>query len=325
MSASAAYAEFLASKATVAGVDGFLVGPGEVNAVLYPHQRRLVEWAVLGGRRAVFAAFGLGKTVIQLETVRLTLSRAGGRGLIVCPLGVGSLKVTLRACGHGAAGKHLPPEAFTLPKREANALLTGYLSGDGHFRTDRQRWMASSVSRDLLLGVAMLAQRVHGAIASVYAGRPAREAVIDGRTVECRQDWILSFAVDDPRRKQPFVLGDGAWKRVRSIEDAGEVETWNLRVADDESFTAEGCIVKNCPLQIDIVDRLITRYSNPGDVVLDPFSGLGTVPVRALALGRQGLGVELNGGYFLDAVTYLQAEERKHGMPSLFDTFESAA
>lgn len=80
-----------------------------------------------------------------------------------------------------------------------------------------------------------------------------------------------------------------------------------------------------CPLQIDIVDRLINRYSNPGDVVLDPFSGLGTVPVRALAAGRQGLGVELNGGYFLDAVAYLQAEERKQGMPSLFDAIEPDA
>jgi DNA modification methylase len=78
-----------------------------------------------------------------------------------------------------------------------------------------------------------------------------------------------------------------------------------------------------CPLQIDIVDRLIARYSNPGDVVLDPFSGLGTVPVRALAAGRRGLGVELNGGYFLDAVAYLQAEERKQGMPSLFDAIDT--
>lgn len=80
-----------------------------------------------------------------------------------------------------------------------------------------------------------------------------------------------------------------------------------------------------CPLQVDIVDRLIVRYSNKGDVILDPFSGLGTVPLRALALGRQGLGVELNGGYFLDAVKYLEAEERKHAMPSLFDTLGMAA
>jgi hypothetical protein len=77
-----------------------------------------------------------------------------------------------------------------------------------------------------------------------------------------------------------------------------------------------------CPLQLDIVDRLIRRFSNEGDLVLDPFSGLGTVPLRALALGREGLGVELNGGYFLDAVAYLEAESRKCGMPTLFDALD---
>jgi len=40
-----------------------------------------------------------------------------------------------------------------------------------------------------------------------------------------------------------------------------------------------------CPLQFDIVDRLINRYSNPGELVYDPFCGLGTVPYRAILLG----------------------------------------
>ena len=83
--------------------------------------------------------------------------------------------------------------------------------------------------------------------------------------------------------------------------------------------SARGLAQHICPLQIDIVDRLIMRYSNPGDLVLDPFSGLGTVPVRALKAGRRGAGVELNGGYFLDAVTYCEAMERETSMPSLFD------
>lgn len=74
-----------------------------------------------------------------------------------------------------------------------------------------------------------------------------------------------------------------------------------------------------CPLQFDIVDRLIVRYSNDGDLVFDPFGGLGTVPLRAMRLGRRGRGVELNPGYFLDAVKYLEAEERHREMPSLFD------
>jgi hypothetical protein len=43
-----------------------------------------------------------------------------------------------------------------------------------------------------------------------------------------------------------------------------------------------------CPLQFDIVDRLIDRYSNPGDIVYDPFGGLMTVPYRAILKGRRG-------------------------------------
>ena len=79
-----------------------------------------------------------------------------------------------------------------------------------------------------------------------------------------------------------------------------------------------------CPLQIDIVDRLINRFSNPDDLVYDPFAGLGTVPLRALKAGRRGRGVELNAGYWLDSVKYLEAEERRHDMPTLFD-FEDAS
>lgn len=80
-----------------------------------------------------------------------------------------------------------------------------------------------------------------------------------------------------------------------------------------------------CPLQFDIVDRLIERFSNPGDLVYDPFGGLMTVPVRALKAGRRGRGVELNTGYFFDGVKYLQAAERERDMPSLFDLTEAAS
>jgi len=80
-----------------------------------------------------------------------------------------------------------------------------------------------------------------------------------------------------------------------------------------------------CPLQFDVVDRLITRYSNPGDLVYDPFGGLFTVPVRALSLGRRGRSVELNAGYFLDGVQYLKAEERRTDLPSLFDVLDESA
>lgn len=80
-----------------------------------------------------------------------------------------------------------------------------------------------------------------------------------------------------------------------------------------------------CPLQFDIVDRLIERYSNAGDLVYDPFCGLGTVPYRAILKGRRGGGSELNAAYFMDQVHYLRAAEREVTMPSLFDVLEAEA
>lgn len=77
-----------------------------------------------------------------------------------------------------------------------------------------------------------------------------------------------------------------------------------------------------CPLQFDIVDRIINRYSNPNDLVLDPFGGLGTVALEAMKLGRRGYSIELNPDYFRDAVAYLRTEDEKDDSPTLFDLLE---
>lgn len=78
-----------------------------------------------------------------------------------------------------------------------------------------------------------------------------------------------------------------------------------------------------CPLQIDIVERIINRYSNEGDIVFDPFAGLFTVPLTAIKMRREGYGVELNPDSFRDGLGYLKAEENKEEMPTLFDFFET--
>jgi len=74
-----------------------------------------------------------------------------------------------------------------------------------------------------------------------------------------------------------------------------------------------------CPLQFDIVDRLINRYSNPGDLVLDPFGGIGTVALEAVKMGRRGYTIELNNDYFRDAVGYLKELDDQGETFSLFD------
>jgi superfamily II DNA or RNA helicase len=82
------YTEFLSSKFKFSKSWGFEVAKRDINPLLKPHQKDLVRWAVAKGRAAVFAAFGLGKTFIQLEVLRLLNEKDPGRYLIIAPLGV---------------------------------------------------------------------------------------------------------------------------------------------------------------------------------------------------------------------------------------------
>lgn len=78
-----------------------------------------------------------------------------------------------------------------------------------------------------------------------------------------------------------------------------------------------------CPLPFDIPNRLIEQRSMPGELVFDPFAGVGTVPYCALKLARRGAGVELSPLYWADAATNLGvAEESGRAIPTLFDAIE---
>jgi len=87
-SSPSSYEDFLGRKVSFEHSSGLACEAGEINPKLFPHQRDIVLWAVRGGRRAVFAAFGLGKSFVQLEIARLVEQKTGKRFLIVMPLGV---------------------------------------------------------------------------------------------------------------------------------------------------------------------------------------------------------------------------------------------
>ena len=61
------------------------------------------------------------------------------------------------------------------------------------------------------------------------------------------------------------------------------------------------------PLQLDIIDRALTLWSNPGEVVLTPFMGVGSEVHEAVMMGRRGVGVELKASYYRQAVANLRA------------------
>lgn len=69
-----------------------------------------------------------------------------------------------------------------------------------------------------------------------------------------------------------------------------------------------------CPMPLDITERVVRLWSNPGDVVLSPFMGIGSEGVVALKHGRKFVGVELKESYWRQASRYLDAEDRQDGL-----------
>ena len=119
----------------------------------------------------------------------------------------------------------------------------------------------------------------------------------------------------DKDKKLPasfMVVAPGSWTD-EVWDDINRMRTMNTLQAQ------KGKQLHVCPLQFDIVERLIDRYSNAGDLIFDPFGGLMTVPLCAIKRGRRGMATELNADYFRDGVGYLKAEERKISAPTLFD------
>jgi hypothetical protein len=121
-----------------------------------------------------------------------------------------------------------------------------------------------------------------------------------------KSGWLPStFMLMPPASWHPDVWTDVARMRTLNADQAQNGREMHL-----------------CPLQFDIVDRVIVQCSNKGDVVFDPFAGIGTVPARAVKHGRFGRGSELNGSYFDDSAIYVRAEELQQATPCLFDLDE---
>lgn len=113
-----------------------------------------------------------------------------------------------------------------------------------------------------------------------------------------------------------MVVAPGSWNQLEVWDNINRMRTLNT------TQSRRRAQMHVCPLQLDIVERIINRYSNEGDTVYDPFGGLMTVPMTAVKMHRNGKGCELNPDYFRDGVGYLQAAENEVDEPTLFDFME---
>lgn len=96
--------------------------------------------------------------------------------------------------------------------------------------------------------------------------------------------------------------------------DIRQTDTLNERLAKDESDERH-----ISPLQLDLIDRCVRLWSNPGELVFDPFGGIGSTPYVAVRHGRRGLSIELKRSYWEEAVRVMEDLDFQRSVPSLFD------
>lgn len=124
-------------------------------------------------------------------------------------------------------------------------------------------------------------------------------------SIPAMADYILLFRAPGENAEPvvPDVTNEEWIRWARPIwYDIRETDTLQAaaaRAERDEKHIA--------PLQLETVRRCVRLWSNPGDVVLDPMAGIGTVPFVAVQRGRRGVGVELKPEYFQLACQHLQA------------------
>lgn len=99
-------------------------------------------------------------------------------------------------------------------------------------------------------------------------------------------------------------------------DDIRETNTLNERVAREDADERH-----LCPLQLDLIERCVRLWSNPGETVLSPFAGIGSEVYTAVRLGRRGVGIELKASYWRTAVANMQRADNENGQLS----FEASA
>lgn len=154
----------------------------------------------------------------------------------------------LKQFGRSAHEKRIPGWVLGLECRKAEAFLNGYIGGDGHFDTNQRGsgwyYTSSTVSPALAYSIPLLVQRAWGVVCSIVKTERPETTTIEGREVNQRPEYQMRI----PRRnRSAFVEGDYGWEKVRSIEDAGKVDVYNIQVEEDESYVANGVVVHNCP------------------------------------------------------------------------------
>ena len=130
------------------------------------------------------------------------------------------------------------------------------------------------------------------------------------KTDVTRAEWIEYAAPVATIQDDPVLMAKAeaaAWMDIR------ETKTLNTAVARDDADSRH-----ICPLQLDLIERCVRLWSNPGETVLTPFAGIGSEVYMARKLGRRGVGVELKASYWRTAVDNLRRLDEDMSQATLF-------
>lgn len=146
--------------------------------------------------------------------------------------------------GHLAQNKFVPAWALGMEKDLRLSLLRGYLSGDGY--TSGNKVECSTVSKRLALGISSLVSSL-GFSPTMYFN-PANTTKIEGRDVSVRPIYMIRWRETTAKEHRQTKRDDRhEWSPIRWTRQHGTVRTvYNITVADDESYVADGVVVHNC-------------------------------------------------------------------------------
>ena len=148
--------------------------------------------------------------------------------------------------GEGSHSKHFPEDFMYYPNNILKALLDGYVYGDGcHIRTTVA---ITTVSKQLANDARLALSILYKHTASVYGAEPQKSRVIEGRAVQETKTYIARLHQRNIHRKTDYFIDNVLWVKVNQIEKyrTNYIKVYNLEVAEDESYTANGAIVHNC-------------------------------------------------------------------------------
>jgi DNA (cytosine-5)-methyltransferase 1 len=153
-----------------------------------------------------------------------------------------------------------------LPVNLLKSFIVGYHSADGSVYKNSRRHRISSVSRELIYGVAQCITKVYNIPYSIYKTKNPNKYIIDGREVNQRDYYTLVYDFVDPLVKKSLFIDNYIWTPLTRVEQTEEIEeVFDIEVDVDHSFTANGCIVHNCQdISISGVQKGIKKGTRSG-------------------------------------------------------------